>query len=128
MADVLVDKVVLRHGCPSQLLSDRGTLFVSRLFRRLADRLGVHKIITSAYHIQTNGQVERMNRHIASTLTSYLNDHQTDWDEYLEANAFAYRTSFVDAIDNTPFYLVHGRDPRFPTDVLAGSDSTRSGN
>ena len=38
-----------------------------------------------------------------------------------EVIVFAYRTSFVDAIGNTPFYFVHGRDPRLPTDVLAGT-------
>ena len=64
--------MIHRHGCPSQLLSDRGTQFVSRLFRRPPDRLGVHKIFASAYHPQTNGQVERLNSYLASPLTTYL--------------------------------------------------------
>ena len=61
-----------------------------------------------------------MNRYIATALTAYVNEHQDNWDEYLEAIAFGYRTSVVDAIGNT-FYLVHGRDPSLPTDVLSGS-------
>ena len=113
VADVVVER----------LLSDGGPQFLSALFKRLAERLGIgiQKIFTSAYHPQTNGQVERMNIFIAAALTAYVNDHQDDWDNYLEAIAFAYRTSTVDAIGNTPFYLVHGRDPRLPTDVLAGT-------
>ena len=63
---------------------------------------------------------ERQNRYIAAALTTCSNEHLTDWDEYLEAIAFAYRTSVVEVIGNTPFYLVHGRDPVMPTDVLAG--------
>jgi transposase InsO family protein len=121
VADVFVDRIILRHGCPAQLLSDRGSQFLSALFKRLTQRLGIHKIFTSAYHPQTNGQVERLNRFIASALTAYVNAHQDDWDTYLEALAFAYRTSFVDAIGNTPFYLVHGRDPCLPTDILSGN-------
>ena len=123
VADVVVDRVILRHGCPVQLLSDRGTQFTSGLFRRMAERLGIKKIFTSAYHPQTNGQVERQNRYIAAALTTCSNEHLSDWDEYLEAIAFAYRTSVVEAIGNTPFYLVHGRDPVMPTDVLAGGRS-----
>ena len=121
VADAVVEHVVLRHGCPNQILSDRGSQFTSKLFRRIASRLGIKKVFTSPYHPQTNGQVERHNRYIAAALTAYVNDHQDDWDEYLQAVAFAYRTSLVDAIGNTPFYLVHGRDARLPTDVLLGN-------
>eukprot|EP00118_Oscarella_pearsei_P017903 m.180288 g.180288 ORF g.180288 m.180288 type:complete len:1472 (+) comp39243_c0_seq11:859-5274(+) len=126
VADVVVDKIVLRHGCPAQLLSDRGTQFTSQLFKRMSTRLGFKKVFTSPYHPQTNGQVERMNRYIAAALTAYVNDHQDNWDEYLEAIAFGYRTSVVDAIGNTPFYLVHGRDPSLPTDVFTGSQRSLS--
>ena len=118
VADAVVDRIVLRHGCPTTLLSDRGSQFMSTLFKRMAERLGIKKVFSSAYHPQTNGQVERLNRYIASALSAYVNDHQDDWDDYVEAIAFAYRTSFVDAIGNTPFYLVHGRDPQLPTDLL----------
>ena len=123
VADVFVNCIILRHGCPVQLLSDRGSQFLSGMFHRLSERLGIQKIFTSAYHPQTNGQVERLNRYIAASLTTYINIHQTDWDDYLDAIAFAYRTSFIDSIGNTPFYLAHGRNPCLPTDVLASSQS-----
>ena len=118
VADVVMNKLVLKHGCPIQLLSDRGTQFTSRLLRRLAKRLGIKKVFTTAYHSQTNGQVERFNRYITTSLTAYVDDDQSNWDDYLESLAFAYRTSVVDAIGDTPFHLVHGRDPRLPTAIL----------
>ena len=62
-----------------------------------------------------------MNRYLAAALIVYVNEHQDDWDQYLEALAFAYRTSFLEAIGNTPFYLVNGRDPRLPTDVSSST-------
>ena len=124
MAEVLVDRIVLRHGCPRRLLSDRGSQFTSQLFKEVSARLGIKKIFTSAYHPQTNGQVERMNRYIAAALSAYVNENQTDWDEYLETIAFSYRTSVVDAIGNTPFYLVHGRDARLPTEISEDLDGS----
>lgn len=72
VADAVVEHIVLRHGCPSQLLSDRGSQFMSKLFRRMSERLGIKKVFTSAYHPQTNGQVERLNWYIAAALTSYV--------------------------------------------------------
>ena len=120
----LVDRIVLRHGCPRRLLSDRGSQFTSQLFKEVSARLEIKKIFTSAYHLQTNGQVERMNRYIAAALSAYVNENQTDWDEYLETIALAYRTSMVDAIGNTPFYLVHGRDARLPTEISEDLDGS----
>lgn len=111
VADAVVEHIVLRHGCPAKLLSDRGSQFMSNLFKRMSERLGIKKVFSSAYHPQTNGQVERLNRYIACALSAYVSERQDDWDDYLEAIAFAYRTSLIDAIENTPFYLVHGRDP-----------------
>ena len=80
VADTVIEKFVLRHGCPVQLLSDQ---FTSRLFQRMSKRLGVQKIFTTSYHHQTNGQVERSNRFISQSLSAYVEKNQGDWDEQL---------------------------------------------
>ena len=86
----------------------------------MAKLLGVKSLMTTAYHPQTNGQVERFNRLIATALTAFVNETQTDWDDFLEFIAFAYRTSVCESIGDTPFHLVCGRDARLPTTVLDG--------
>ena len=48
-------------------------------------------------------------------------DEQRDWDEYLSSLAFAYRSSVVDSIGETRYYLVHGRDLKLPTSVIFSS-------
>eukprot|EP00118_Oscarella_pearsei_P018893 m.196972 g.196972 ORF g.196972 m.196972 type:complete len:1094 (+) comp39535_c1_seq2:160-3441(+) len=120
VADAVVEKIVLRHGCPKKILTDRGAQFTSRLFRRMTERMGVKKIFTTAYHPETNGQVERFNRFIGGALRVYTGEEHDDWDDFLEALAFAYRTSIVDVIGDTQFHLVYGRDARLPVDVLEG--------
>ena len=122
IADVVVNELIFRHGCPTQLLTDRGSPFTARLFKRICQRLQVDKVFTTAYHPQTNGRVERFNSSLAAGLTACTDEDQTDWDQYLKALAFAYRTSLVDAIHNSPFFLVHGRDARLPSDVLWGPE------
>ena len=123
VADVFLTKIIFQHGCPEQLLSDRGAQFTSALLRRLSDRLAITKLFTTAYHPQCNGQVERFNRTLKTALTAFVNEEHSDWDTYIEAVAFAYRTTVMAAIWNTPFYLVHGCDARLPTAVISGPKS-----
>ena len=47
-------------------------------------------------------------------LKHYVNEHHDNWDEYLPFVLFAYRTSVQSSVLETPFYLMHGRDPNLP--------------
>ena len=59
---LLVEEIISRHGVPSELLSDRGSSFLSGLMKEIYSAMGIHKVNTTAYHPQTNGLVERFNR------------------------------------------------------------------
>ena len=68
IAQLLVGKIISRHGVPGELLSDRGAAFLSGLMEEVYRLMGIHKVTTTAYHPQTDGLVERFNR----TLTDML--------------------------------------------------------
>ena len=61
--------------------------------------------MTSAYHPQSNGLVERLNQTIQSILLKVVNDHQNNWDELLDPVLFAIRTS----TKYTPFEIMFNR-------------------
>ena len=124
VADKFFENIICRHGVPRRLLSDRGTNFISKIFKRLNERLGCEKIFTTSYHPATDGSAERIIRFISCALTAYINEDQDDWDLYLPSIAFAYRTSFIDAIRNTPFNMIYGRKPNLPTDIIYGDPKT----
>ncbi|CAF0979314.1 unnamed protein product [Brachionus calyciflorus] len=106
------------HGVPESLLSDQGRNFESNLFKEVLELLDVHKLRTTPYHPQCDGQTERFNRTLISLLRTFVNENQDDWDLLLNKLAFAYRTAVHRATGYTPFEMVYGRQPKLPIDLF----------
>ena len=120
LARVLVDEVICRYGVPHYLHSDQGANFVSAVIQSLCSRLGIKRTQTTPYHPQGNGQVERFNRTLEAMLSKVVAEHQKDWDEHLQTVLFAYRTAVHDSTGFTPFFVMFGRSPTLPVDVILG--------
>jgi len=63
--------------------------------------LGTETVRTTAYHPQTNGQVERYNRTIATQLRHYVTDDPRRWDELLPVLTMAYNSQPVAVFGTT---------------------------
>ncbi|UYV66458.1 hypothetical protein LAZ67_4001743 [Cordylochernes scorpioides] len=84
----------------------------------LIDLCGTIHRFTSAYHPQTNGLTERLNKTLADMLS-------INWDAVLPYATFAYNTSQQESTGFSPFYLIHGRDVETPLDtILAYRENT----
>lgn len=118
IAKLFVEHVVCRHGVPEELLSDRGANFLSDLIQSVCDILGVKKINTSGYHPQTDGLVEKFNSTLINMIAKCCEISHHDWDEQLPFLLFAYRSSVQESTKESPFFLLHGRDPRLPTETV----------
>ena len=126
VAKLLVDRVFCVHGCPLQILTDRGSNFESSLFRELCERLAIDKIRTTAYQPSTNGGIERFHGTMHSMLAKWISANQRDWDLKLPAVAFAYRASEHESTGFTPYFLMHGREARIPADLVYGPPHTEA--
>lgn len=124
IARLFVESVVCRHGVPEQLLSDRGTNFLSELIAGVCDILGVEKINTSGYHPQTDGLVEKFNSTLVNMVAKCCQVKERSWDDHLPFLLFAYRSSVQESTKESPFYLLYGRDPRLPTETVLSGQST----
>ncbi len=51
-------------GIPKEILTDQGTVFMSRTLKELYELLGIKSIRTSVYHLQTDGLVEWFKSHV----------------------------------------------------------------
>ena len=117
IARLLVDEIISRHGAPRVLLSDRGTNFLSKIVADVCKIFQIHKVNTSSYHPQTDGLVERFNSTLCQSLSMYVAKNQKDWDDFIPLILFAHRTSVLEAIGDSYFYVLYGREPCLPIDV-----------
>ena len=68
------DHVWCQHGLPDSVVSDRGSVFASNFLGELYKLLGIKHKMSTAFHPQTDGQTERLNREINQYLHTYVND------------------------------------------------------
>jgi transposase InsO family protein len=54
-------RIFYLHGVPKKIMSDRGTQFTSNFWERLHESLDTQLRFSSAYHPQTDSQIERLN-------------------------------------------------------------------
>ncbi|GFV70859.1 retrovirus-related Pol polyprotein from transposon 412 [Trichonephila clavipes] len=118
IAKFLLEEIVLRHGAPRVIITDRGAVFRSRLVSSLVDLCNIDHRFTTAYHPQTNGLTERFNKTLADMLSMYVDVEQKNWDEILPFVTFAYNTAKQDTTGFTPFYLLHGREAETTLDTM----------
>jgi len=119
--DAFLKHWVWRFGAPNRLHSDQGTNFESNLFQEMCKRLHIVKTRTLAYHPQSNGAVERLNRTILALLRALAVDKPRRWDEYVRPVIFAYNATPHRTTGATPYLLVHGEEARLPVELLVGS-------
>jgi hypothetical protein len=62
LAELYMERVVCLHGVPKKIVSDRGTQFTSQFWHKVHRSLGTKLNFSSAYHLQTDGQTERINQ------------------------------------------------------------------
>ena len=117
----LIDEVFCKFGCPSVITTDQGGQFMGEVFDDLSELMGFDHFPTTAYHQSANGQVERFNQTVKKMFACYATRH--DWDKSLQQLIFAYNNSWHSSIQETPFFIVHGWDPKLPTDVALKIDT-----
>ena len=110
--------VFSKHGLPKDIVTDRGSVFTGKFFSELLRLIGTKHKPSTAFHPQTDGQTERVNRIMEDMLRHYVDsvDH-TRWDQFLPTAEYAINNAFHESTGSTPFTLVYGRSPRSPLSI-----------
>ena len=111
LAELHIKHVWPLHGLPLWHNSDRGTQFKTPYMRALHKNLGIDQRLSTAYHPETQGQVESNNKWLETYLRMFSAYRQDDWADFLHTAEFAYNNHFHPSINATPFYANYGYHP-----------------
>ena len=123
VAHLLYNTVIKLHGWPVALITDRDPKFMSEVFQSCLTHCQVQHCPTTAYHPQSDGQTERMNRVLTDMLRHYVNPTRNDWHSFLPAAEFAINNSWQESIKETPFFMNYGKHPVAPMSLVKAPES-----
>ena len=123
IANLFMEIVGKLHGMSRSLVSNRDPLFVSHFWQELFKLSETKLRMSFAYHPQSDGQIEVMNRVIEQYLRSFVHHHPSSWGKFIIWAEWSYNTSVHAAIGLTPFEITFGKKPLSIPSYLAGTSN-----
>ncbi|KAJ0817688.1 putative nucleotidyltransferase, Ribonuclease H, protein kinase RLK-Pelle-RLCK-VIIa-2 family [Helianthus annuus] len=111
VAQLFMDHVFKLHGWPQTIVSDRDPIFLSNFWKEFTKMHGVQLAMSTAYHPQSDGQTEVVNRCIEAYLRAMTLSTSTPWLKWLSLAEWWYNTNFHSTIQTTPFQALYGYPP-----------------
>lgn len=106
-------------GLPRVIQSDQGSNFTSKLFKEVTKELDIEHQLSTAYHPETQGALERFHQTLKSLLRIYCMETGKDWVEGLPFLMFAVRGTVQESLGFSPAELVFGHVVRGPLKLLS---------
>lgn len=111
VAQVYMDNVFKLHGWPKSIVCDRDAIFLSQFWKGLFTIHGTEFRIFTAYHPQTDGQSEVVNRCLETYLRCMCSEHPKQWSSWLAIAEWWYNTHYHTSIKLTPYEVVYNQPP-----------------
>lgn len=122
VAAKFIQEIVRLHGFPRSIISDRDKIFISHFWTELFRVQGTKLKRSTSYHLQTDGQMEIVNKCVEHFLRCFCYERPKKWSQWLGWAEYWYNTTFHISIGITPFQAVYRRPP--PPLISYGEQST----
>ncbi|KAK3518251.1 hypothetical protein QTP70_034617, partial [Hemibagrus guttatus] len=110
-ADLMITHVFRVFGIPQDIVSDRGPQFFSRFWRAFCQPLGASVSLSSGFHPESNGQTERLNQDLETTLRCMAANNPSSWSSFIVWAEYAHNTLCSSATGMSPFECQFGYTP-----------------
>lgn len=123
VAKLFLDSIFKLHGLPTTIVSDRDPIFLSEVWKEFFSLQGVALHKSSAYHPQTDGQTEIVNKVLETYLRCMCCEDASSWSQWLPLAEWWYNTNFHSSIQTTPYEVVYGQPPPLHLPYLPGEST-----
>ena len=117
-ARVLYNNFFSVFGFPQKLMSDQGTEFTGDVIAVMCKLLGIKKIRTMPYHLQTNGSAERVHQTLQRMISKLDPEKCRKWPKHIRSVLIAYNATQSQVTGYSPYFLMFGQRPQLPVDLL----------
>lgn len=124
LAFLFLGHIFATHGLPLEIISDRGSLFVSKFISTLCKHTNIRQAISTAFHPQTDGQTEQINEFLEQYLRIFINYEQSNWVPLLPLAQFAYNNSTQTSTKLSPYFANFGFHPHLEISLSTNLAST----
>ncbi|MCI20299.1 retrotransposable element Tf2 155 kDa protein type 2 [Trifolium medium] len=106
---------------PQSIVSDWDPIFLSKFWQQLFRNCGTKLRMSSAYHPQSDGQTEIVNKALQQYLCCFVNTKPTHWGRYLHLAEWHYNTTIHSSTGFSPFHVVYGKPPPSLPQYITGT-------
>lgn len=111
IADVFCKNIYKLHGFPKVIVSNRDVRFKGKIWKDFCHQAGISLNMSSAYHPQTDGKTEIINKFLETYLHCFVTDKQNRWTQWLHLAEWWYITVYHMLAKMTPFQALYGYEP-----------------
>uniref|UniRef100_A0A0W0G3X4 Integrase catalytic domain-containing protein n=1 Tax=Moniliophthora roreri TaxID=221103 RepID=A0A0W0G3X4_MONRR len=111
IVELLIQDLYKRFRLPDRIISDRDPRFAAEVFQEMGKQLSIRHSISTAFHPQTDGEMEWVNQEIEVYLRAFCSKEQTRWKEYLPLAEFAHNNWTHSVLKKSPFFIMMGYHP-----------------
>ena len=109
-----IREIVRLDGVSVSIVSDRDPMFTTYFLKSFQQAMGTQLMMSTAFHLQTDGQLEKTIQILEDMLQACILDLNDRWEEHLPLVKFAYNNSYQASIQMAPYEALYGRPCRSP--------------
>nr|GEY87460.1 hypothetical protein [Tanacetum cinerariifolium] len=120
VTQIFLDQVYKLHGLPESTVSDRDKVFLSNFWKALFAELKVKLKLSTAYHPQTDGQTEVVNKSLGCYLRCMCGEKPNEWVKWLFLAEFWYNINYHTSTKTTLYEAVYWQTPHIYVPYIPG--------